>query len=113
MRLGTSSWSFPGWAGIVYDHSVSTATLARRGLAAYARHPLLRTVGVDRTYYGPITAEDFAAYAAAVPDEFPLPRQSLRGADHELCRTGAALRRPPRRRDCRSRSPVESPVESP
>jgi uncharacterized protein YecE (DUF72 family) len=70
VRLGTSSWSFPGWAGIVYDRAASTATLARRGLAAYARHPLLRTVGVDRTYYAPIAAEDFAAYAAAVPDDF-------------------------------------------
>ena len=70
VRLGTSSWSFPGWAGIVYDRAASTATLARRGLAAYARHPLLRTVGIDRTYYAPIAAEDFAAYAAAVPDDF-------------------------------------------
>ncbi len=70
IRLGTSSWSFPGWAGIVYDREASTATLARRGLAAYARHPLLRTVGVDRTFYAPITAEDFATYAAAVPEDF-------------------------------------------
>ena len=41
---GTSSWSFPGWAGIVYDSKVSQTTLARHGLAAYARHPLFRTV---------------------------------------------------------------------
>jgi uncharacterized protein YecE (DUF72 family) len=70
VRLGTSSWSFPGWTGIVYDRAASSATLARSGLAAYAHHPLLRTVGVDRTYYAPIAAEDFAAYAAAVPDDF-------------------------------------------
>jgi len=70
IRLGTSSWSFPGWAGLVYDRAASPAALARDGLAAYARHPLLRTVGIDRTYYAPIAAADFAAYAAAVPDDF-------------------------------------------
>src|SRR5512143_109764 len=56
VRLGTSSWSFPGWRGIVWDRDASPALLAREGLAAYARHPLLRTVGLDRTYYAPMTA---------------------------------------------------------
>ena len=70
LRLGTSSWSFPGWAGIVYDRIVSETVLARHGLAAYARHPLLRTVGIDRTYYRPIPTEEFRSYAAAVPDAF-------------------------------------------
>ena len=32
LHLGTSSWSFPGWAGIVYDGAASTTALARRGL---------------------------------------------------------------------------------
>jgi uncharacterized protein YecE (DUF72 family) len=88
VRLGTSSWSFPGWAGIVYDRAASPATLARSGLAAYARHPLLRAVGVDRTYYAPIAAEAFAAYAAAVPDDFrflvkaPEALTTVRFADH-------------------------------
>lgn len=70
LRLGTSSWSFPGWEGIVYDRQVSQRILARHGLEAYARHPLLRTVGIDRTYYRPITADDFAAYADDVPADF-------------------------------------------
>src|SRR5262245_47355549 len=52
--LGTSSWSFPGWQGIVYDGRASETQLARHGLAAYARHPLLRAVGIDRTYYAPM-----------------------------------------------------------
>ena len=46
--FGTSSWSFPGWAGIVYAHKRSESSLARDGLIEYAQHPLLRTVGVDR-----------------------------------------------------------------
>lgn len=70
VRFGTSSWSFPGWTGLVYDREVSKATLARRGLGPYAEHPLLRAVGVDRTYYAPMTAEALADYATAVPDDF-------------------------------------------
>jgi len=69
-RLGTSSWSFPGWSGIVYDRAATPTTLARDGLAAYGRHPILRAVGVDRTFYAPLPAETFAAYAVAVPDDF-------------------------------------------
>jgi uncharacterized protein YecE (DUF72 family) len=70
LHLGTSSWSFPGWSGIVYDRPYSTQRLARHGLAAYARHPLLTAAGVDRTHYAPVAAGDLAAYAAAVPDAF-------------------------------------------
>jgi uncharacterized protein YecE (DUF72 family) len=70
VRLGTSSWSFPGWAGLLYDREASTSHLARHGLAAYAQHPLLRAAGIDRTYYAPIAAREFAAYAEAVPDDF-------------------------------------------
>lgn len=70
LRMGTSSWSFPGWEGIVYDRRASQATLAKEGLGPYAHHPLLRTVGLDRTYYRPISTEAFQDYAAAVPDDF-------------------------------------------
>jgi uncharacterized protein YecE (DUF72 family) len=70
LRMGTSSWSFPGWRGIVYDGAASQAELARTGLAAYARHPLLRAVGVDRTYYAPVTAAVLAEYAGQVPEDF-------------------------------------------
>ena len=70
IRLGTSSWSFPGWEGLVYDRPAPQTTLAREGLPLYSRHPLLRTVGVDRTYYRPMTAAQFADYAAQVPESF-------------------------------------------
>ena len=49
LRLGTSSWSFPGWRGLVYADACTPAQLAADGLQAYAQHPLLTTVGVDRT----------------------------------------------------------------
>jgi uncharacterized protein YecE (DUF72 family) len=71
VRLGTSSWSFPGWRGIVYASERTTAALARDGLREYARHPLLTTVGIDRSYYSPIPDEDFHRYADQLPAGFP------------------------------------------
>jgi uncharacterized protein YecE (DUF72 family) len=70
IHLGTSSWSFPGWTGIVYDREASQATLSKQGLASYAKHPLLRAAGIDRTFYAPVTAYVLAEYAEAVPDDF-------------------------------------------
>lgn len=70
IRVGTSSWSFPGWNEIVYDGAYTERQLARNGLAAYAQHPLLRTAGIDRSYYAPLDARDYAAYAAVVPENF-------------------------------------------
>src|SRR5690606_13926870 len=70
LRLGTSSWSFPGWAGIVYAAPATETDLARFGLAAYARHPLLRTVCVDRSYYRPVEERTFARWASEVPEDF-------------------------------------------
>lgn len=70
LRLGTSSWSFPGWIGLVYAPGSKGKQLARQGLAAYAQHPLLRTVGIDRTFYAPIGEAEFADYRRSVPDGF-------------------------------------------
>lgn len=69
-RVGTSTWSFPGWRGIVWDGVADKATLARDGLPAYAAHPLLRMVGVDRSWYAPVAAEAYARWAADVPQDF-------------------------------------------
>lgn len=70
VRLGTSSWSFPGWEGLVYANKASEKLLSNDGLRAYSRHPLLRTVGIDRTHYAPIPSAQFAQYAEQVPDDF-------------------------------------------
>jgi uncharacterized protein YecE (DUF72 family) len=74
VHLGTSSWSFPGWTGLVYaprhGKPESEQRLARGGLAAYAQHPLFGSVSLDRTFYAPLLADEYAAYAAAVPDDF-------------------------------------------
>lgn len=70
IRLGTSSWFFPGWRGLVYDGVHPQTALSKKGLAAYAQIPLLRTVSLDRTFYAPITTIEYARYAAQVPDSF-------------------------------------------
>lgn len=70
LRMGTSSWHFPGWAGLVWDRLYSEKQLSRAGLAAYAQHPLFRTVSLDRGFYRPLTVAQYAAYAAQVPDAF-------------------------------------------
>ena len=68
--LGTSSWAFPGWRGIVYSAKRTPSELSREGLIEYAQHPLLRAVEIDRSYYAPVPAEDLARYASQVPGEF-------------------------------------------
>jgi uncharacterized protein YecE (DUF72 family) len=68
--LGTSSWSFPGWRGLVFAEDAPAAELAGRGLAAYAAWPLHRTVGLDRAFYSPLTCAEGRALAALVPSGF-------------------------------------------
>jgi uncharacterized protein YecE (DUF72 family) len=68
--LGTSSWSFPGWQGIVYGGAFTEGQLARGGLTAYAQHPILRTVSIDRGFYQPLDAAEYARYARQVPEAF-------------------------------------------
>jgi uncharacterized protein YecE (DUF72 family) len=72
VHLGTSSWYFPGWRELVWrgDSDYTESQLARHGLSAYARHPLFRCVGIDRTFYQPLTVAEYARYAEQVPDDF-------------------------------------------
>ena len=69
-HLGTSSWTFPGWKGLVWDGDYSDAQLSKHGLAAYAQHPLFRCVSLDRAFHRPLSAQQYAAYAAQVGDDF-------------------------------------------
>jgi uncharacterized protein YecE (DUF72 family) len=70
LRLGTSSWYFPGWAGLVWDQPYAESKLSKEGLRAYGQHPLLRTVSLDRAFYRPMTAPQYAQLAAQVSDDF-------------------------------------------
>jgi uncharacterized protein YecE (DUF72 family) len=69
--FGTSSWSYPEWEGIVYSRRRTPSQLAREGLSEYARHPLLTTVGIDRSFYAPIPRADLERYAGQLPAGFP------------------------------------------
>ena len=70
IRLGTSSWFFPGWRGLVYESVHPQTALSRKGLAAYGQIPMLRTVSLDRTFYATISTVEYARYAGQVPDDF-------------------------------------------
>lgn len=70
LRLGTSSWSCPGWNGLVWDGEYSESSLSRYGLTAYSKHPLFRTVSVDRGFYRPMNVMQFAEYASQVNQDF-------------------------------------------
>ncbi|NEV61150.1 DUF72 domain-containing protein [Thiorhodococcus minor] len=70
LRLGTSSWAFPGWIGLLYDKANDACALSRHGLRAYAQHPLLRSVGLDSAYHAPVPTERLRAYADQVPADF-------------------------------------------
>lgn len=64
---GPSTWTFPGWAGIVYPAGITKEELLEQGLSLAARHPLFRTVGIDRSYYAPLEEDELRRYAAELP----------------------------------------------
>ncbi|MBV8248935.1 MAG: DUF72 domain-containing protein [Comamonas sp.] len=70
LRMGASTWSYPGWEGLVWDGAYSKEVLAKKGLSAYHRHPLLRSICVDRTFWRPLTTSQYAAFAAQVDEDF-------------------------------------------
>lgn len=70
LYFGTSSWSYPGWHGMVYDGEYTESLLSRKGLRACGQHPLLRAAGIDRGFYGPIPLADYLNYASQVPEGF-------------------------------------------
>lgn len=70
LRLGTSSWSYPGWRGLVWEGEHSESALSRHGLSAYAQHPLFRSVSLDRAFYRPLSVLQYANLALQVPADF-------------------------------------------
>lgn len=70
LRMGVSTWSYPGWDGLVWDGVYDASVLSRKGLTALSQHPLMRTVCVDRTFWRPLSVEQYAQMAAQVPEDF-------------------------------------------
>ncbi len=71
IRFGCSSWTYPGWTGLVYEKPYPATGAGARMLAEYARWPLFRTVGIDSFFYAPPSPRTLASYAAALPAGFP------------------------------------------
>lgn len=98
LHLGTSSWHFPGWAGQVWDRIYPEATLSRQGLPAYAQHPLLNTVSLDRAFYRPLEEATYRGLAAQVPADFRFVVKAASQVCDATLRapgSGAALRENP------------------
>jgi uncharacterized protein YecE (DUF72 family) len=55
---------------MVYAKGGSESTLAREGLREYSSHALLGAVGIDRGFYAPLSAAQYAGYAAQVHAQF-------------------------------------------
>ncbi|MES2304761.1 MAG: DUF72 domain-containing protein [Gemmatimonadota bacterium] len=71
IRFGTSSWTYPGWKGLVYEKDYPATGAGARMLAEYSRWPLFRTVGVDSFFYAPPSPKTLLGYREALPDGFP------------------------------------------
>jgi uncharacterized protein YecE (DUF72 family) len=71
VRFGSSSWNYPGWKGLVYSRDYPASGASAAMLAEYARFPLFSTVGIDSSFYGPLTEKSLRAYANALPPGFP------------------------------------------
>lgn len=75
LRIGTSSWAYEGWQGLVYHRTYPKSRFSQDTLAEYAAYrvngtPLFSTVGIDHSFYRPASAKQLAHYATQVPDEF-------------------------------------------
>lgn len=73
--IGTSSWKYAGWNGLLYDEQryvyrgkFSEARFERTCLAEYAE--VFKTVCVDAAYYQFPSEKYLAGLAAQVPDDF-------------------------------------------
>jgi uncharacterized protein YecE (DUF72 family) len=71
VRFGTSTWTYPGWHGLVYSRPYPEQGASAKMLAEYARFPLFGTVGIDSSFYGPPKPKTLESWAAALPDGFP------------------------------------------
>jgi uncharacterized protein YecE (DUF72 family) len=71
VRFGTSTWTYPGWKGLVYARDYPATGAGAEMLTEYARFPLFGTVGIDSSFYGPLTEKTLLSYADALPPGFP------------------------------------------
>ncbi|MCS6303791.1 MAG: DUF72 domain-containing protein [Nitrospira sp.] len=77
IRFGTSTWTYEGWQGQIYQHKYAKTTFARECLGEYCQYlyngePLFRTVGNDSTFYRPPIANQLQHYLNQIPEDFEM-----------------------------------------
>jgi len=70
VRFGTSTWTYEGWKGTIYNRPYTKSNFKQTCLEEYAEYPLFGTVGIDHTFYGPANDETLKRYASQLPDGF-------------------------------------------
>jgi uncharacterized protein YecE (DUF72 family) len=70
IRFGTSSWNYPGWQGLVYHRKYPKSGAVPKMLAEYSEFPLFTTVGIDASFYRPLTPGTYKSYREALPPGF-------------------------------------------
>lgn len=71
IRFGGSSWTYPGWKGLIYHRNYKSEREFRAtSLEEYAQCPLFRSVGIDSAFYNPPSEELLERYASQVPPSF-------------------------------------------
>jgi uncharacterized protein YecE (DUF72 family) len=71
VRFGTSTWTYPGWHGLIYSRTYPEQGASAQMLAEYARFPLFGTVGIDSSFYGPPKPKTLESWARVLPEGFP------------------------------------------
>ncbi|HCP47714.1 MAG TPA: hypothetical protein DIU15_16855 [Deltaproteobacteria bacterium] len=71
LRFGPSSWTYPGWKGLVYHRDYTGERDFRsRCLEELGRFPWFRIIGIDHTFYSPARASTLDRYAKQLPADF-------------------------------------------
>lgn len=77
IRFGTSTWTYEGWQGQIYQRQYAKTTFARECLGEYCQYlyngePLFRTVGNDSAFYRPPTTNQLSHYLKQIPEDFEM-----------------------------------------
>jgi len=77
IQFGTSTWTYEGWQGRVYQRPYAKSTFSRECLREYCQYqyqgePLFRTVGNDSTFYHPPTAIQLRHYLTRIPEDLQM-----------------------------------------
>ncbi len=70
IKFGSSTWTYEGWMGTVYNRPYTKSNFKKTCLGEYAVYPYFSTVGIDHTFYGPANDETLSRYASQLPNGF-------------------------------------------